>query len=159
MRAKAARLLVASLAGVAVLTGGVASALAIANKGGATCKYMLTNSGNSGSEHGGTESGTVSCPKPAGTGTARASYKTKLEAEAFIDKGKFKDTFKSGTIRGSYRIIGPFDGVTYTATGHFKIKRGTGKLSKATGSGKMSCSTKDSGATYRCTMVLTKGKL
>jgi hypothetical protein len=73
---------------------------------------------------------------------------------------KFTDKFKRGTISGKFSVSGvllpPPPG---TMTGKFKITGGTGKLSKAHGSGTMTCSAPSITPGVTCSQVLTKGKL
>ncbi len=145
--------LIAVLAGGAALIG-VGNAVAVAGTAskGPTCKYMLTNTPLGGGK--GTEGGTVTCPKPAGKGTAMSNYTYSGTTTVTIN-GKFTDTFTHGTIKGTFTLKGS---TVSSLTGHFKIKSGTGKLAAAHGSGTEKCTSTDAGATFNCTAVLTKGK-
>jgi hypothetical protein len=136
-----------------VLTVGVGSALAVPSshhKKDGSCKYPSLMLGL------GTMSGSVKCGKPAGKGSASFSFTPSLSPPDVKYSGTFSDKFKQGTISGSFSITGallppgPFSGT-------FKITKGTGKLSKAHGSGKMKCT--QTLLTMTCTQKLSKGKL
>ena len=144
-------------AGTALLIAG-GNAVALAGNASAKpkCSYALLNMPGSGAK--GTESGTVTCPAPAGKGMATTSYtQTPHDDVTFREKGTFKDKFKHGTISGSYKIKSTDNGTHYS--GHFQITGATGMLSGAHGSGTQKCSTPDAGVHYDCTTVLTRGQL
>jgi hypothetical protein len=149
--------LVASLAGAAVLTVGVSSALAAGSVGpGATCKYKLTNTPGVPT---GTLAGSAKCSHPLGKGKATFKYTPVISPPDFGYSGSFKDKFKHGTLKGTFKVTGPFVPPNSPLSGKFKVSGGTGKLSKAHGSGTMICTTSDETAHMTCTAILTKGKL
>ena len=159
-------LLLASVASAAALTIGVGTAMASGGAAaGGTCTYKLTN-GTPGPSS--TMSGHVKCSRPAGKGKSHFSYSQTVAPKGtsslqLIYSGKFKNKFKHGSIRGTFKtsgtLIPPPTSTTFTMTGKFKVTGGTGKLRKAHGKGTMTCTSTDLTQHFTCTQVLTKGKL
>lgn len=158
-------LLLATVASATALTIGVGTAMASGGAAaGGTCTYKLTNGPPGPSS---TMSGHVKCSRPAGKGKAKFTYSSTLAHKGMslnlVYSGKFKDKFKHGTIKGTFKTSGtvlpPPTSPTFTMTGRFKITGGTKKLRKAHGKGTMTCTSTDATAHFTCTQVLTKGKL
>ncbi len=144
--------MITAAASAAALAVGVGSALAQTarhQKPGGTCHYTFAQSGRR------SLSGTVSCSRPAGKGTAKSKYTTLSGPHKLHVAGTFTDKFKQGTISGSYKLTGPESGPNFHGT--FKITNASGKLKPAHGSGTMDCT--EGMNALRCTQTLTKGSL
>jgi len=148
-------LVFASLASAAALSLGVGSALAVGSHqqhSHGKCKSTFKLSKKGTSAH-----GKVKC-STGGKGTGTGSFVANVVPPNDL---KFTGTYsyefgKGTTLKGTFALTGPA-APPGPFHGTFKIKKGTGKLKKAHGSGKMNCT--QANLILHCTQIVTKGKL
>ncbi len=108
----------------------------------------------------GEDVGMPSCGAPYGKGIQWIVYTETLSATGTVSAhGTYKAWFDLGTVRGTYKMAGKLKGATATLKGTNTVLGGTGAYHGAKGTGTLSCTTKDAGATFSCTFALRLTRL
>ncbi len=97
--------------------------------------------------------GNLKCSKPFGTGVQRAINTASVVGTSVNVTGRFRNYFDHGTEFGTLKLSGTLNGAVVTASGPVTIKGGTGAYKGIKGTGKVTCTTKDAGKTYSCTVT------
>lgn len=96
--------------------------------------------------------GTLKCSKPFGTGVQKAINKASVVGSNVDVTGSFRNYFDHGTEFGTLKLSGKLNGAAVAVSGPVTIKGGTGAYQNIKGTGKVTCTTKDAGKTYSCTV-------
>jgi hypothetical protein len=94
----------------------------------------------------------LKCSKPFGAGVQKAINKGSIVGSSVKVTGRFKNYFDDGTEFGTLKLSGKVSGGAVTVSGPVIIKGGTGAYRSMKGTGKATCTTKDAGKTYTCTV-------
>jgi hypothetical protein len=96
---------------------------------------------------------TLNCSKPFGAGVQKAINRSSVVGSTIDVTGRFRNYYDGGTEFGTLKLSGKLSGGAITASGPVTIKGGTGAYKDIKGTGKATCTTKDAGKTYRCTVI------
>lgn len=96
----------------------------------------------------------VNCPRPFGPGVSSGTYTATVNAQTgtVTEEGTYKHWYDTGTVHGTYILRGP-DTSAATLKGTFTDMGGTGAFKETKGTGTLTCSTTNGGATTTCTSV------
>lgn len=94
----------------------------------------------------------LKCSKPFGAGVQKAVNHASVVGSTVHVTGRFRNFFSAGSEFGTLKLSGKLGGGTITVSGPVTIKGGTGAYKNIKGTGKATCTTKDAGKTYTCTV-------
>ena len=99
----------------------------------------------------------INCPQPFGNGVQSSTYSATVNTAtgAATNKGADKNWFDAGTTHGTFSLSGQYTSPTAaTFEGTVTFTGGTGAFKATKGTGTLTCSTTNAGATSTCTSVL-----
>ena len=102
----------------------------------------------------------VTCQSPFGKGIQWTHYtETLSKSGVAAAHGPTRAWFDNGSITGSYKASGKLKPGTSTLSGTSEVTSGTGAFRGISGTGTITCKTKDAGAHLACTYVIKLKKL
>lgn len=160
MRRKSLRAGAIAIAGVLAIGVPVVGATAstAATSSGATITCTFQNYNPTPTQSSGVTFASISCPEPFGPGVQAGTYSATVNATtgAVMEEGTYTNWYAAGTTYGT------FSQTSATATtfkGTFTDTGGTGAFKGIKGTGTLTCSTINGGATTTCTTVFPKADL
>jgi len=96
--------------------------------------------------------GVLKCSQPFGDGVQKANNKTSVTGTRLTVTGTFTNYFDNGTNHGSIHLSGTIGSGEITASGSLSITGGTGAYKHVAGTGRATCTTRDAGKTFDCTV-------